>query len=542
MALVGLLACAFVYLLSTIVASVITAPFINALEAAAAEQGHDQAFGAAIGFSVAASLAPALDGSYWWVGLLIVLLFFFVLTVGATLLIPVMRGLQEDRIVILFGTCAFFAFAIWRSDPIQDGWDSVTDAAEVSNAFTVINLGAAIMLLAVQLIGAVGALTLPLARRSAFAPRLGPGAVLGRYATQGRRLWDGMVLLGVGLLQVVLRCLLIAVLGACSIFAWLAWIAPSIGIDEGDWLIFSPVVVANGSVAMLLLWEALTLKGARAIPVLLLVGLAQGLLISALSVTQPFGSGFREGAIEQIGFATLVPILILCRGFYMPPFRASVERLRSQLILSATETVEKRGKAPVLLLRSFADDQVEVPKTVRSVSYFFGDKNFTRRLEEVIAETLIVRGPIIAAADPAGVEPPPLGAAREALPHTVWQDYITQQIRDSQLIVCVIGETPSFRWELEKILALNALQKTIFVVGPGYPDTRSLHHAHPAVAQAIGLKSPEDEKGRYRRARVFAFSPKAGRWQALTALMGNERSFAEAIRIGASYALEGAKP
>ena len=299
-----------------------------------------------------------------------------------------------------------------------------------------------------------------------------------------------------------------------------------------------PVFAAYATAALVLMWEALTLKGGRVIPVFVLFGLSQSLLINLMAWGQSWGSGFRDGTIELIGQAVVLPTLILCRGLYMPPFRAAVQRLRSQLILSATETVEKRGKSPVLLLRSFADDQVEVPKTVRSVSYFFGDPNFTRRLEEVIAETLIVRGPIIAAADPAGVEPPPLGAAREALPHTVWQDYITQQIRDSQLIVCVIGETPSFRWELEKILALNALQKTIFVVGPGYPDTRSLHHAHPAVAQAIGLKSPEDEKGRYRRARVFAFAPKADRWQALTALMGNERSYTEAIRIGAAFALD----
>lgn len=130
----------------------------------------------------------------------------------------------------------------------------------------------------------------------------------------------------------------------------------------------------------------------------------------------------------------------------------SIERVRE---------VDKRK--PILLLRSFRDDQLLAPERRRYGPFVV---NSIRRFEQQIANSFQEVGPLIAIGEP-GEKLPQLGAARSYLADDAWQQAVLGWIGESLMIVMVAGTTQWIRWELHRILE-NGRQSHLIILLP--PD------------------------------------------------------------------------
>jgi hypothetical protein len=125
-------------------------------------------------------------------------------------------------------------------------------------------------------------------------------------------------------------------------------------------------------------------------------------------------------------------------------------------------------RAPVLLLRSFADDKRRVRARGRFRGGFVDEFAMRRseRFEEVIAFALGEIGPVFAVGQVGERLPPALGAVRRQLPNEEWQNRVTDWMQEAQVIVVVMGRSESLVWELRRIREMGYLQKTVVLFPP----------------------------------------------------------------------------
>jgi len=131
---------------------------------------------------------------------------------------------------------------------------------------------------------------------------------------------------------------------------------------------------------------------------------------------------------------------------------------------SADEVLRRDRRAPVLYLRSFADDGAAAFE--RAQPGWRG--RWRHRLgfatpEQELADLLDSVGPLVAIGKP-GESLPELGAARLYVGHDRWQAEVLQLIGRSALVVLRLGESAGVLWELEQVLALVPRQRLILVV------------------------------------------------------------------------------
>ena len=111
----------------------------------------------------------------------------------------------------------------------------------------------------------------------------------------------------------------------------------------------------------------------------------------------------------------------------------------------------------VLLLRSFVDDALELPRESTEVDRF--------TFEEALTHELWRWGPVVAIGRP-GEDLPLAGAAREYRTNEDWRGRITKFLEHARCVVFVVHKTEGLRWELQEIRKSGCLFKTIFVVPP----------------------------------------------------------------------------
>jgi hypothetical protein len=155
------------------------------------------------------------------------------------------------------------------------------------------------------------------------------------------------------------------------------------------------------------------------------------------------------------------------------------------------------------------------------------------RLEEIVAELMFARGPLVALANPF-VRSAPLGAARDVSSDADWQENVLSYLKMSQIVVCFLGKTKSFLWEIDRIIAYDKLEATVIVLPPTYPHDRQLIHDAPRLAALIGLADERDERTRLKDARVLVHDAKAGVFRAIRSKRADSFSYREAILIGAA--------
>ncbi|MBX7164886.1 MAG: hypothetical protein K1X74_00935 [Pirellulales bacterium] len=126
-------------------------------------------------------------------------------------------------------------------------------------------------------------------------------------------------------------------------------------------------------------------------------------------------------------------------------------------------------KAPVILLRAFADDQMRI-KNVEPSRPWYGVLTMpeSRTFEEVLAAIFSGHGPVIAVRRPAEVLPP-LGGLRLWLDAEHWEEAVDEILVEARLVVLIMGapqKSPGLAKEVEKVFSMCEPEKLVIVVPP----------------------------------------------------------------------------
>lgn len=166
---------------------------------------------------------------------------------------------------------------------------------------------------------------------------------------------------------------------------------------------------------------------------------------------------------------------------------------------SYAEDVLRRDKrAPVLYLRSFADDGHVIPLDPQKAVYesvgFRGPFAITKKLEtfeEYLTRVFKKLGPVIALSTPnQGL--PPAGAARILAlgPDNDWQERVKQLIDGSTAVLLIAGGSEGLMWELRQTVERGALSKT-WIVFPPTDDAADRYARVKAALLKMGVTSIE---------------------------------------------------
>jgi hypothetical protein len=139
-------------------------------------------------------------------------------------------------------------------------------------------------------------------------------------------------------------------------------------------------------------------------------------------------------------------------------------RGRRELALRLQEVRRLDARSPVILLRSFEDDNLPLETRFR-VLWFFSAAKEAFTLEEYVVNCVWRYGPVIAVGNPRETLSP-LGAAREYVPEDRWRTAIQQYLDEAVLVVCVLGSTPGLRWEYEAIRMRKGTSAVVVVFPP----------------------------------------------------------------------------
>jgi hypothetical protein len=167
-------------------------------------------------------------------------------------------------------------------------------------------------------------------------------------------------------------------------------------------------------------------------------------------------------AVAQI----LPPFLIVTWPIHQLAFLAAgrLHDLRRRYASpEARQVLQSDPRAPCLLLRSFADDGMRRPLSAAQAVL-----RGLVTLEDSLAELLWAYGPVIAIGKP-GERTPPVGAAREYVPHETWRERVRELATRSRLLFVILGPTPGIAWELRTILEAGWLERTVLWMPPVPP-------------------------------------------------------------------------
>ena len=179
-----------------------------------------------------------------------------------------------------------------------------------------------------------------------------------------------------------------------------------------------------------------------------------GMALMALLDPQPPELDDRQLEIASwiIGVAGFVLVgLVLC----LPLAPHLLRRGRRLRVESAVDVLREDRRPPVLLLRSFEDDDLVNP-TPRFF-WFLG----RRRYEADLAKVLRRVGPPITIGRPGALQPE-LGAARLYVHAEDWQKAVRYFMARSALIVMVVGRSTGIWWEIREAAALGLAQRLLF--------------------------------------------------------------------------------
>lgn len=168
---------------------------------------------------------------------------------------------------------------------------------------------------------------------------------------------------------------------------------------------------------------------------------------------------------ELVGLLLLVitmplPVLIL------PVFIGLVARGRQMRALPAHELLLREGRAPVVLLRSFSDD--DLIDSIFTATY----RVVPGRYEDRLIKALAPLGSAVALGKP-GEKDPQLGAARLYVKDEYWQSAITYLMERANVVLSVVGRAPGLWWEIEFAIQQISLERLLlFFPYPAPVQTR----------------------------------------------------------------------
>ncbi|MEJ1970029.1 MAG: hypothetical protein WDN03_15570 [Rhizomicrobium sp.] len=216
------------------------------------------------------------------------------------------------------------------------------------------------------------------------------------------------------------------------------------------------------------------------------------------------------------------------RNLLARPIFLTSERLQAAVARTARDLTARRPEKPVLFLRSFLDDEQSVPADESSFGAAMGFGRRTMRIEEIVADVMFSKAPLIALQNPA-IRARPIGAARDLAPMEGWHDVVRRYISAAQIVICFFGTTPSFIWEMEHIMSGDKARAMILVFPPNYQLRQLLHEAAPELARHLGISDAAQERVVLAGARALAYDPSAATYRLFTSKRSSALAYREAL-------------
>ena len=163
----------------------------------------------------------------------------------------------------------------------------------------------------------------------------------------------------------------------------------------------------------------------------------------------------------------------------------------ARLSLRALQKVDHR--APVLFLRAFRDDQVQLaPARFGVLGGWLSLPQRRTSLDEILLEEGTIYGPVVALGNPTDRQPP-YGAARAYLDNKVWQEVVADLASNSVAIVICVDNTDSIWWEVQHLADKGYLKKTLFLFHPRLIRNSADTEVAVRVLEAMGFGSGATE-------------------------------------------------
>lgn len=187
----------------------------------------------------------------------------------------------------------------------------------------------------------------------------------------------------------------------------------------------------------------------------------------------------------------LLNISLATAGFFICSYLAKKCRSIAQrrTIISLSELMISDQRSPVLFLRSFKDDSVDLSSADQNLLgkiYHVGADKLN--LDKVILLELSSVGPVIAIGNPSDPRPP-FGAARAYLSNSDWQVTVSTLAQQAKIIVLCVDNTEGVLWEIEHLIERDYLDKTLFIIPP------RLKFEHKAKLEAFSRLQPKFDLG-----------------------------------------------
>ncbi|MEX2336394.1 MAG: hypothetical protein WD555_03885 [Fulvivirga sp.] len=160
------------------------------------------------------------------------------------------------------------------------------------------------------------------------------------------------------------------------------------------------------------------------------------------------------------GFPIAVPIGLALLGFGNLYGRKILSLSKRNITDTISDIRKKDNRIPILLIRSFQDDNLKIEQGSFKISSLFSPI-FT--LEETIVNALSNFGPVIAIGNPKE-RLSPIGAARELYDDDKWLSKIEDYMVESRIIVAILNNTKGLEYEFKRIFKLGLLDKLILIV------------------------------------------------------------------------------
>ena len=129
--------------------------------------------------------------------------------------------------------------------------------------------------------------------------------------------------------------------------------------------------------------------------------------------------------------------------------------------------MKKDTRPIVLYLRSFQDDSKIKIRARAANGRILLERLVKIPFEEVVTDHLWGYGPVLAIGNPQMKSKPALlGAARDYVDDSTWQQKVSDLIHDAAMIVVVAGGTEGLAWEIDTIARLGSIWKLVLLFPP----------------------------------------------------------------------------
>jgi hypothetical protein len=138
------------------------------------------------------------------------------------------------------------------------------------------------------------------------------------------------------------------------------------------------------------------------------------------------------------------------------------DRARHRLAMQIREVRAQDSRHPVLLIRSFTDDNLPLAPRFHM---FVGHLRRPLTLEAFVVDQLWRLGPVVALGKP-GETLSPLGAARDYIAGPDWQARVHGRLGDCPWVAAILGDSEGLRWEYEQLAQRGVDDRLILIIPP----------------------------------------------------------------------------